>query len=393
MKNKLIIIFVLCFILSNLSYGQVIFAESEVTQTEIEQNVQDQLEQLDFSGLEDVLNKLSTGEIEIFGRSSFFEKVSDLLSGNTSVDGQGIVRTILNLLFDDLLNFMPLMALIIAIAITYSMIATSRPNLKKNSIGDIIHFVCYGAIIIIVCSAVIQMIGLTKTTILSIKNQMDVSFPILLTMLTALGGTTSMAVYQPAMALLSGTMMSIFSNILLPLFVFGVVFTIMSNLTSSIKFSKFADFFNSIFKWIIGIVFTIFLAFVSIQGITAGTADGISIKTAKYAIKNSVPVVGGYVSDGFSLILLSSTLIKNAIGAGGLILLLATIIVPVLKIVIFMFSLKFVGAVLEPIADNKISTFVSGIGKSMSLLIGIIVSIAFAYFVMSGLVMCSANAI
>ena len=44
--------------------------------------------------------------------------------------------------------------------------------------------------------------------------------------------------------------------------------------------------FNSIFKTLIGFVFTLFGAFLTIQGISAGSYDGISFKTAKFAIKN-----------------------------------------------------------------------------------------------------------
>lgn len=392
MKKLLYILLIILLISCSYQFGTCTYAEnSNDLESEVSQTVEDQLKDLDLSGMEEILSKLSTGEIQLFGNTSFYDKVLKLITGEISTDGQGVIATIMGLLFDDLLGFMPFVALIIAIAITYSMIATSRPNMKKNSIGDIIHFVCYGAIIVVVCSSVIQMISLTTNTITTIKNQMDITFPILLTVLTALGGTTSVSVYQPAMALLSGTISTVFTKILLPLFIFSLIFTVMSNLTSSIKFSKFADFFSSIFKWIIGIVFTIFLAFVSIQGITAGSVDGISVKTAKYAIKNSVPVVGGYMSDGFSLIMLSSTLIKNAVGATGLILLLASIIVPIIKIVVFMFGLKLAGAIIEPVADSRISSFITSVGKSMTLLISIIVSVSFAYFIMTGLVMCSAN--
>ena len=220
---------------------------------------------------------------------------------------------------------------------------------------------------------------------------MEVIFPLLLTFLTSIGGTVSTSVYQPAMALLSGAIMSIFTYILLPIFIFSVVFSIVSNLSGTIKLEKFTSFFESTFKWITGLIFTIFTAFISVQGLTAGSIDGISMKTVKYAIKSYVPMLGSYLSDGVGVILASSNLIKNAIGAAGLLMLLATILSPVIELVVFMLALKLIAGIIEPLGNKQVANFISSLSKSMVLLIVILIGIAFVYFIMIGLVMCSAN--
>ena len=289
------------------------------------------------------------------------------------------------------MEFLPLLSSIIAIAVAYSLVSNVKPKLKKNSVGDVIHFVCYGSIIILSMSSVLSIMKTVSTSISSIKSQMDVSFPILLTMLTATGNITTSSVFQPSMALLSGVVMTIFTNILMPLFIFRLVFSVLSNLTSNIKFNKFADFFSTIFKWIIGFMFTIFLGFMAIQGISAGTFDGISIRAAKFAVKNSVPILGGFLSDGMNLILSSSILIKNAVGVAGILLMFSTVIMPIIKLVIFMIMLKFCAAVLEPLADSRISNFMSMLAKSISLLIVIVVGVSFMYVVITGLVVGTGN--
>ena len=129
----------------------------------------------------------------------------------------------------------------------------------------------------------------------------------------------------------------------------------------------------------------------SIQGITAGSVDGISIRTAKFAIKSYVPILGSYISDGFGLILASSNLIKNAVGAGGLLLLVATVISPLLELIIFMLALKLIAGIVEPLGNGGVANFVSSLSKSMTLLISLLIGVAFIYFIMLGLIMCSAN--
>lgn len=392
--KKLIIILGIVFIFSMplFSYSGVAYADTSEEELidQIEESVNGQLEDLDLSGLESILNNLNKEQSEMFGFGTFIEKLQSILSGEFSDNAGSVWEAILGLIFDELLNFLPLIATIIAVAILSGMIGDLR-GANSKSIADITHFVCYGVIIILVVSACTSILTLTSNTLQGLKNQIDVAFPILLTILTAIGGTSSVSVYQPAVALFSGTIMQIFTLVLMPLFIFSLVFTVISNLSSSVKLEKFSSFFNSLFKWITGAVFTIFMGFLIIQGITAGSLDTVSIRTAKYAIRSYIPILGGYLSEGFNVIMASSILIKNAIGASGLLLMFSSVIVPVVEIVLLMLCLKLTAGILEPLTDSRISNFISGVAKSLIMPIVLIIGVAFMYLIFMGLIICTGN--
>ena len=371
--------------------GSVAYAESEEELiSEIEDNVNGQLEDLDLSGLESILSNLNSQQSGIFGSTSFIEKLQSILSGEFTDNAGSVWEAILKLIFDELLNFLPLIATIIAVAILSGMVGDLRGTNSK-SIADITHFVCYGVIIVLVVSACTNVLTLTSSTLQGLKEQIDIAFPILLTILTAIGGTASVGVYQPAVALFSGTIMQIFTLVLMPLFIFSLVFTVISNLSPSVKLEKFSNFFNSLFKWITGAVFTIFIGFLIIQGITAGSLDTVSIRTAKYAIRSYIPILGGYLSEGFNVIMASSILIKNAIGASGLLLMFSSVIVPVVEIVLLMLCLKLTAGILEPLTDSRISNFINGVAKSLIMPIVLIIGVAFMYLIFMGLIISTAN--
>ena len=392
--KKLIIILGIVFIFSLplFSYSGVAYADTSEEELidQIEESVNGQLEDLDLSGLESILNNLNKEQSEMFGSGTFIEKLQSILSGEFSDNAGSVWEAILGLIFDELLNFLPLIATIIAVAILSGMIGDLR-GANSKSIADITHFVCYGVIIILVVSACTSILTLTSNTLQGLKNQIDVAFPILLTILTAIGGTSSVSVYQPAVALFSGTIMQIFTLVLMPFFIFSLVFTVISNLSSSVKLEKFSSFFNSLFKWITGAVFTIFMGFLIIQGITAGSLDTVSIRTAKYAIRSYIPILGGYLSEGFNVIMASSILIKNAIGASGLLLMFSSVIVPVVEIVLLMLCLKLTAGILEPLTDSRISNFISGVAKSLIMPIVLIIGVAFMYLIFMGLIICTGN--
>ena len=140
-----------------------------------------------------------------------------------------------------------------------------------------------------------------------------------------------------------------------------------------------------------GTTFTIFMGFMSIQGITAGSYDKVSIRTAKFAMKSYIPILGGYLSDGFNVILASGVLVKNSVGLAGLILMFATILMPIIQMLVLKLGLNLTAAILEPIVDKRISNFIMGVSKTLVMLLCTILAVAFMYFIMVGLIISTAN--
>lgn len=392
-----IFIFITCFYgRFDISSGFIpnVYAESEEIEDiekELQDEVDNQLSNLDMSGLESVLASLSERAKMLFNSNSFMDKLRAVILGEYTDNSQNFFVGVMSIFWESLKAFLPMIASIISISILGGMVANLKPMTNGKSIGNIVHFVTYGIVIVFLGSSLVQLIKVTTETLTVLKTMFDAIFPILLTLLTAIGGTVSVGIYQPAIALLSNIFVSLITYILLPLFIFAIVFSIVGNLSNNVKLDKFVSFLQGAFKWIIGLCFTVFLGFVSIQGIMAGAVDGLSIRTAKYAIKSYIPIVGGYVSDGLSIIMASSMLIKNAVGGVGLFLLFATVMSPIINLVLFILSLKFMAGIIEPIGDSKIANFVSDISKTMSLLVALLVAVSFMYFIVTGLVMCSAN--
>ena len=396
MKRALFIILCLIFLITpsipsflNLQNNiECVYAEND---EEISEEINNQLDNLDFSEIENMLNSLDEQNKSTFSGKSFLEKVYSIISGDFSQDFDSVWQILISLLFDSVLSFLPLIATIIAISILGGMVGNLGSPTNNKSISNVVHFIIYGIIVVLISTVILRMVTITTNTITSIKTQIDVVFPILLTCLTALGGTASVGAYQPAIAIFSGFIIEIFTSLILPLFLISIILNLVSNLSNSIKLNKLISFVNSLSKWIIGIIFTLFTGFITIQGLSAGAVDGLSIKTAKFTIKNSLPVVGGYLSDGLFLILASTNLIKNAIGGAGLFLLIAVVLSPIIELILFMLTLKLMAGVIEPLGDDKIASFVGTLSKSMSMLIVMVACVSFMYVILTGLVMCSAN--
>ena len=360
------------------------------TEDELEENLENQLNDIDFSELDNILNNLDAEKTNIFGGSSFLEIVTKFINAEDSDYYDNFLTYAFSILFDDIIELIPYFAIIIAMCITYSLISQISSE-KNKSLGNLIHIICFSSVAVIVLKIVLQLMNDVSTTIASVESQMEIIFPIILTLMTAVGSSVTASTFQPLLVILTSGITKLFVTILVPIFIFSVVFGVIGNLSNNVRLDKFSKFFSSLFNWIVGIVFTIFIAFLTLHGLTVSSIDSISFKTAKYAIKSYVPVLGSYLSDGISVIIASSVLIKNAVGVAGLLLLFATIFAPVIKIVIVILLLKLCAAILEPLCEKQIHEFLYSIAKSLNMLTVCLIAVGLMYLISVSLLMCCSN--
>ena len=364
---------------------------SQDLQNELEDSVYEQLGNIDLTEFDEIIGNLDSTAQEIFNSTSFWDKVTNLLNGDFGGDFSTFIGAFFDCFFGELVNFIPLLCIIIAVTMLCSLIGNIRSDTGSGSIGKIIDFVCYGVVIVLITASVFSILNSVSNTVNSLKTQMDILFPILLTLLASVGGAVSVGVFQPTLAILSNLTVSIFTMFLIPLFIFSFVFIVVGHITDSVKLNKFNSLFYSIFKWVAGICFSIFMGAIVIQGIVAGSFDSVSIRATKFALKSYIPILGGYLSDGFNVVMASSILIKNAVGMAGVILAFGTILYPIVQIAVFSLGLKLTASILEPMTKSRVPDFLMAVSKLLNMLLVIIAGVGFMYIVSVGLLLCTAN--
>ncbi len=392
----LIIFILMCFFVyfnSNNCYQHSNLINKEVkldnsVEEDLKENIDNQLDGIDFSGLENIVNGLEDSD-GLFAGSSFLNIVKKFINGENSNLYSNFFSYALSVLFDDILKFVPYFAVIVVIAVIYSMIGQFSSGQSK-SIENLVHIVCFSSIAVIVMKMVSSTVIDVSSTISLIEGQMEIIFPIILTLITAIGSVVTVSSFQPVLAVLTVGITKIFTTILVPIFIFSIVFGVVGNISKTVRMEKFSKFFSSLFNWIVGIIFTIFMAFLTLQGLTVSTIDTISLKTAKFAIKSYLPL-GSYLSDGIGLIIASGVLIKNAVGATGLVLLFATIFSPIIKIAVLMLLLKLVSSIIETLCNEQISNFLYSVSKSLNMLNVCLIAIGFMYLISVSILMCCSN--
>lgn len=357
------------------------------------ESVNDLLNDIDFTPIEEVISDFDSEQVKMFSISNVKAKIQSIINGEQAVNYSTIVEVVLQVLMQLIVQYVPMFALIIGIGIIASLLGQIKSKFAEKSTADIVHFVCFCLIVVVMATSIKRLISSTTDTLKTMESIINGIFPIILTIMTGIGSISSVGVFQPILAVMSNIISTVIFKTVIPIFIFSFVLNIIGHLSSNIKLDKFASFLNSLFKWLIGITFTIFFAVISIQGISAGAFDSVSLRTAKFTVSSYVPIMGGYLSQGMDLILASGVLIKNSIGLVGMLIIISSILSPILEIVVFSLMLKAVSAILQPLNNNRITNFLHTTSKNITMLSTCIIIVGFMYFLTVGMCMASANVI
>lgn len=363
----------------------------EELQKELSDAINGAIESLDLSELQSFLDSLSSESKQALSVND----VKDMLKALVNGESNDFFESFFNLLSKTagryFLSFLPGCITIIAICLLKNVLCGMTGDFLNNSTSEVVHVVCYCSIVIVLVGGVFDVVSAVSDTIGLLSDFAGVIFPVLLALLSALGGAGSVGGYSPLMAVFCGSIIKMTSSVILPSFVACIVFCIVGNLSKSVKLDKLTKFVRSASGWLIGIVFGLFATFLTMQGISGGVIDKFGFNVAKFAVSSYVPILGGYLSDGFDLLTASVVIVKNALGYTGAIVLCSIVVFPLVKVVVFSLALKLCGAIAEPIGDGRVATLLTATAKNANLLVSALAGIGFIFFLMFMMLMSTCN--
>lgn len=204
-----------------------------------------------------------------------------------------------------------------------------------------------------------EIIRLAKDTIQNLVGFSSTLIPILITLMLTTGSITSAGLVQPILLFLINFIGNMITSVLLPLILIGTALGIISKVSDRVQIDKISKYFKTTTIWVLGIVLTLFVGILSLEGTLTSSVDGITAKTAKAAVSNFIPVVGKILGDAVDTVIGCSNILKNAVGLVGVIVVIGICIIPIIKLAILMWAYYIASAIIEPIADTKVISLLS----------------------------------
>lgn len=353
--------------------------------------LQSQLDNLDISEIEKFVEDINSDSEGLLPEVNVKEMVIGLFKGNTIDSIKDIGKSIASFFFKEVISNFSLMGKLLILAIFCAVLQNLHNAFEEDSIGRLAYGMCYILIIIMAVKSFNDAMLIGVDTINKMTGFMQALLPTLLALLAAVGGISSSAVFQPLMFTCITLITTFIKVFVMPLILFSAVISILNNLSDSINISRLASLLKQIAVGALGLVLTAFTGVLTVQGIASASIDGATIKTAKFAMDNFVPIIGSFLSDAFDAVVSCSMIIKNGLGIAGFIILLLICSFPLIKIFSVVLIYKVASALIQPILDNQIVQCLNDMGNAMLILLTCVIAVAVMFFMALTVIMGVGN--
>jgi len=343
-------------------------------------------EQSEISNLYEYISNVKT-KYEIFNDMeprTFVEQF--IKTGENGFSFKAISNYIIRYMFKEVIASMQLIGSLMIIAIICALLHNLQSAFNKESLSNIAYFACYGVMIVMIAKSFYIVVELAKNTIVSMTDFMAALIPVLMMLLASVGGFAEATLLDPVIMGFTTVSSRIYVDIIIPVIFMSFVLQFVKNISSDYKIKNLTKLLKQIAIWTQGIVMTLFIGMITLRSIAAKTIDQVTIKTAKFAVDNFIPVVGKCLSDAISTVAGYTLLLKNAISGLGLIILIIIVLLPIIKLLIMAFLYKLAAALIEPISDERTVDCMNSVGDSILLLMSCVISVSVMFFIMVAIV-------
>lgn len=215
--------------------------------------------------------------------------------------------------------------------------------------------------------------------------------PLLVAALT-LTGSAGMSAAMPAMAVMADqAAVYITTDIGLPMLGCACLLALFSGLGSHFRLERLFKLCIGAVKWLLGGCMTGFLGLMSAQTILVGSRDGIAVRTARFAVDNLLPVIGGELADTVSGVFASAVLVKNAAGVAVCASLIAMAIVPAIRLAVLALMMKISSAAAEMLGAQHAAVTLERFAQVLDVLLAVLAAVSALGMILAGAAILAAG--
>ena len=306
----------------------------------IEENIDSYSEEFDFQTIADAVDDETAGILAEMGIDEIsFEKIF-------SVN----VTKIFDVLFDITKRSLTAPVKFLASA-TGVLILTALFSAFLNS-SQAVSVIANSVFALTVAVPVVNGVT-TAFSVLEALNVFTTAFAGVFAMLVSSSGKVALGTSYASMAVLSDTL---FSALLTGVSQPAVNAMCCLGFLSCFDIYKFSEKISSTVKKLyitfLGFIGTFFSGIVTLKGVMGAGADSLTSRGIRFVVGRTVPIVGGAVSDTYSALVSSLSLIKSTVGIFGIVTVVLTVFPSLMELVGWVFALSVVISVSELLGAN-----------------------------------------
>lgn len=322
------------------------------------------------------LEKMQEAVNELLGEETFSvkESIKKALSGEEPFSAEHFGEIGKAFLYQQLLPDKKILVQVILLVLAASLFSNFTGMFGKGETGGISFYMVYLFLLTILMKSFGQMSRIISSGLEDFVFFMKALMPSYFLTVTAAGGVASAMIFYNMVLAVIYVIQVILLKLVVPGIHLFVLFQLVNYLHKEDILSKMAEFFKTILEWTLHTCVAVLVGMQVIQNMISPAVDSLKRdvigKTA-----TAIPAVGNAIDGVTEVALGTAVLIRNCIGVVGILVLLLLGLPPIIRLGVTTLIYKLLAAVVQPVADKRMTGCLSTMGEGCRLLLRVLLTV------------------
>lgn len=299
---------------------------------------------------------------------SFGDIVGQLFSGNITMSFESMGQYIYEHIFMEIHLNQKALSQIMGIAIIGALFTNFSVAFAKNHVARTGFYMTYILLFSLLLASFGAAFSVTQSVLDFLVDFMTALLPAFCTAIAFASGTSSAAGFYGVTALAITAVDWLICHILLAMIQVYMILSLANDLSVQDYLSRLCQLIRTIISWSLKTILGLTLGLNIIQSMVLPAFDSFK-SSAFIKLSSVIPGIGNALNAAAKTAIGSGVLIKNAIGVGGLIVILIVCAIPLIKLLVITLMYKVTEAVVQPVSDPRIVSCIQKTGDSVLLLL------------------------
>lgn len=337
-------------------------AQEETSESEISDSSMYRTKQPDYTEIEEALKEVLPDE-----KITFQELVKTMQESGSPWKAEEVANKLFELLFQEFKQHKNNLVVIIVLMILSAVFSNFTSVFQNSQVAELGFYSVYLLLVVALMNDFAQISASIEETLEHLLDFSRALLPSFCIAVAGMGMVRSATVFYQFILILIWAIQYVIIYGLIPLANGYVFLALVNYIAKEDILVKMASLMRRVIGWTLKAMIGLVVGFNVIQGMVAPAMD--SFKTAVLnRTMSAVPGVGNAAGAVTELVVGSGALIKNGIGAAGLVLILYICMSPMVKVMVFTGAYHLVGACMQPVADKRLLGGVNSIAEGGTLL-------------------------
>ncbi len=348
------------------------------------------LDKLDTDTLLQTMEQQIQQDLPAFSVGLLFEQ---LLNGESEWSVSQLTQQVVDVVLASVTMQLDLLGQLILLAVAFAVLRQMESSFSNNNVQKISAMVIQSVAVLLILQSGQQVIAYGTEAIQRMTTIMAALLPVQLLLMAGLGNIKTAGLLQPSLLFAVQAAAQFFRMVIVPLVTMEFVLKLVNSFSDTYRLTGLASFLRKVILTSISFFVMLFLAMLSLLGISGQAMDHLALRTVKYVTGQAVPVVGGMLSGLLDTFLSGALVIRNATGFVGLLVILLLTVLPALKILIVYFLYSFAAAMLQPLGDSRMIHLMEQAAGSFMLMFAVVALSGVLFFFMILIVLAASGTV